>query len=148
MTSETSETEDHKHIWLQPLCQEYQSEGRLWCKDRLDACDDCGAEPVKFIREDLSVVKELQEETDQQEKDLWLMSESRTKLKEENTLLRMIKLVDCNKSIDDLEAAWSRRVTKLQAENTRLHDALQRLSEADAHEYRALALAALNGEGQ
>ena len=49
--------EEHKHIWLAPVCDENCSEGRTWCQDNVwgDKCDDfdCDAKPIKFIRADI-----------------------------------------------------------------------------------------------
>lgn len=41
--------ENHKRIWLGPLCQ---VEERYWCEDP-QVCDDCGLEPIQYIRADL-----------------------------------------------------------------------------------------------
>ena len=46
--------EEHKHIWLAPVCDENCSEGRTWCQDNVwgETCPECEEKPVKFIRED------------------------------------------------------------------------------------------------
>lgn len=42
---------EHKEIWLQPWCDECASwaDGRQWCEDELDECEDCGKPPVKYV---------------------------------------------------------------------------------------------------
>lgn len=47
--------QNHEQIWLEPLCQEESSEGRLWCwEDVWGKCDDCGAPTVRYVRADLA----------------------------------------------------------------------------------------------
>lgn len=42
---------DHEVVWLQPrCCADWQGEGRLWCEDPQDPCENCGAEWIKFVR--------------------------------------------------------------------------------------------------
>ncbi|MDX1117067.1 hypothetical protein GOL29_03325 [Sinorhizobium medicae] len=44
---------DHREIWLNCKCSE--GHGREWCQDPVFArCEECGAEPVKYIRADLA----------------------------------------------------------------------------------------------
>lgn len=48
------EWQEHETIWLQPSCGECAkdiertSEGRLWCQDPQEPCEQCGKEWVKF----------------------------------------------------------------------------------------------------
>jgi len=41
--------ENHKRIWLQPVCQ---VDERCWCEDP-QPCDDCGLPAVEYIRADI-----------------------------------------------------------------------------------------------
>lgn len=49
---------EHAEIWLEPRCTKsgawcQRAEDRLWCEhDTLDACEDCGRAPVKYILAD------------------------------------------------------------------------------------------------
>ena len=54
--------EDHREIWLGPPCDACGDAefGRLWAPDNpFDPCPECGAEPVRFIRADLTTRKEV-----------------------------------------------------------------------------------------
>jgi hypothetical protein len=44
---------DPERIWLQPDCGQCAAE-RCWCRDELEACEDCGARPVEYIRADVA----------------------------------------------------------------------------------------------
>jgi hypothetical protein len=44
---------DPERIWLQPDCGQCAAE-RCWCQDELEACEDCGARPVEYIRADVA----------------------------------------------------------------------------------------------
>lgn len=49
--------DDHKIIWLAPICHDDGNNGREWCQDNVweDGCD-CdkgGHEPTRYIRADL-----------------------------------------------------------------------------------------------
>jgi hypothetical protein len=50
---------DPETIWLAPCCPECvrhvysDTNGRTWCEDVYDPCEECGREPVKYVRTDL-----------------------------------------------------------------------------------------------
>jgi hypothetical protein len=56
----TATDDDHEVIWLAPWCDACQAVcaddvGRTWCQDAVyDPCEECGREPVKFVRADLN----------------------------------------------------------------------------------------------
>lgn len=43
---------EHAEIWLSPICDRCNPDGRTWCQDDMGPCDDCGAPSVRFVRAD------------------------------------------------------------------------------------------------
>ena len=45
-----------ERIWLEPICQDDQQEGRCWCADPIPDCEEpgCGAKAVEYVRADLT----------------------------------------------------------------------------------------------
>lgn len=68
---------EHERIWLEPICHDGSGEGRLWCQDRLDDCQEigCEAKAVEFIRADIAAaeITRLTEELARTERnrDMW-----------------------------------------------------------------------------
>jgi hypothetical protein len=54
---------DPERIWLQPDCGQCGGE-RCWCQDELEACEDCGAKPVEYIRADAVALTPTQREAE------------------------------------------------------------------------------------
>lgn len=51
---------EHKVLWLQPSCAEcekYSLEGRQWCKDPQEDCEECGR---KWVRYELSPISKAE----------------------------------------------------------------------------------------
>lgn len=43
---------EHKEIWLSPQCCDYTldaPDGRTWCQDPVNDCEECGAQPVRYV---------------------------------------------------------------------------------------------------
>ncbi len=47
-------TESPERIWLEPQCNEDAYEGRSWCQNKLDDCEECQSPAVEYVRADLA----------------------------------------------------------------------------------------------
>ena len=48
-------TPDPERIWLAPRCEALSEEGRFWCESPVACPDECGFEPVEYVRLDVAI---------------------------------------------------------------------------------------------
>ena len=48
------DTPDPERIWLAPRCEGLSDTGRFWCEQPVTCSDECGFEPVEYIRLDIA----------------------------------------------------------------------------------------------